>query len=245
MWKPLYKARKVQLVYRMLCSWMLLFMLISDPICLKSLKYLEFFTIWTLIMTNATFILLIAHYFSYKKNKKSLFHQYLWRIALVVFTLSITWEATLTLIFWAVLRKDDPKPFFENIKTFNYNFDHILPLSFLVIDFITNKYLLIMTHLVFTILYAIIYVLFNCILVLEFNQKIYSILTFKDWETATWIAAMFSIAIVSHVTFVLISRCKTSKYDAIVNAAQKTHLVSKSINDMKFDDTKQTDSFHS
>lgn len=210
--KPIYKLYKTQLIFRCISLIILLFWFISEFIVKENAYQLVAFTIWGLIASILSFMLLILHSYN-RKRKKTWYHQWLWRTALLLFETAIVWEIVITIVFWSILYKDVKSFIFGGIDDFNMHFDHIFPVVFLLIEFSTNKYLFRLQHWIIVVFLGSIYAAFNWVYVLTTGKRIYPILTWKDAMTAVWVVALFFGMILTFFILYKISIWKRSPKD--------------------------------
>ena len=202
---PVNGFRKTQLVWRILVFLTLFSLLLSEIIYLWSLRPFIFLTLWGYTLSTIVFGMMIPYSFI-NKDQESGFQKYMYRTCLVMYSTAFTIEFLITLVFWTLLYEG--VPVFQNIDTFNLHSYHFLPLLFLLIDYITNRWMLVYSHVIFIELFAVVYAVFNCAYVLSTDDIIYPIVTWRDFGSYMYIIGIFIGVVGVYIPSVYISHKK-------------------------------------
>ena len=146
-WDPIFDISCTQLWIRGFWLVWLLFILIAGGISYLHMGFLVAFTMYGVYFTVITFILLFIYSLLYQLINHHSLIPYLKPICLLFFSISLTWEVIITIVFWTVL--STKFRLFESLFQFCDQLYHIFPLLFLCIDFLLNKWILEYRHINF------------------------------------------------------------------------------------------------
>lgn len=220
-------TRTIQFIWRIFACLSLLGLLIAGLIYSESIEMFKAFTIWSLTLTSISFGLMLSNTFA-NSNNETQSSKFLWKISLLVFTIILTAEVIVTVVFWALLysKENDPGHIFDNVDRFNLRSFHILPLLYLVIDFLTNNWILVYSHSIFIVAYILIYGIFNFAWVMISGNYIYPILTWKDVLTYLYAFGIVIAVLLIHIFMTWLSRKLHSPVvhrTATLNSQYPTH----------------------
>ena len=209
-WSPIYNQYKWQFIFRSFWLIWMLFILIAGAIAHFNIGFYVAFTMYGVYFTTITFICLFVYSVLSERLDQNV-KRILSKIWLILFTISLTWEVIITIVFWTVLTTRIKM--FDNLFYFWDDQYHIFPLLSLMIEFLTNKWKFEYIHLIHIAVWSLWYGIINLLYVLITGRVIYPFLTWKDWRSYIAVFAISITLVILHLSFTWISHCKAKQRD--------------------------------
>jgi hypothetical protein len=194
--------RNILLIFRLMVSMILLFLILYAINCFRLINFAVYFTNWSLVTTFLAFslvTLLQVSFDSLKNKKKGNIFCY---IALILYEVSFTLQPITTIGFWCFLilpgylKFEDMTSCMANSNTVVHIFPVLAHLAHIPLSRIRFK----KTHFGNPILYGIIYIFFSLIIVPfiphhRSGEDVYQFLKYTDVKTYLIILSFIAILI--------------------------------------------------
>ena len=159
-------------------------------------------------MTALTFIFLSLSQIKYHKSPTPSNDQSCCsfeKFCIFLFELTFTYEWLITIFYWSFLYD----PLNPIIPPLHIDIcQHIVPLACLIVEYCLNKIPFIMSHLVFVILFGLVYGGYNCAWTIISGSPVYSIITWKDRGTAIFFCVVVGLVTIIFLVLHQIARAK-------------------------------------